>query len=81
MSTLNALGQQLHEKCMLHFNISYVNRGCGLPCLPSTKDTESVKHDPLKLVTQTHETQDGDVLGLVPHKISLCREIVFPTEM
>ena len=46
-STVNASCQQL---------LVYVNRGCGLP--PSGKDTESTKHDPLKLVTILHESQD-----------------------
>ena len=48
---------------------------------PSSKDTESAKHDPLKLVTLIYETQDGAIADLVPNKISLCREIVFQTEM
>ena len=51
------------------------------PPPPSSKDTESAKHDPLKLVTLIYETQDGAIADLVPNKISLCREIVFPTEM
>ena len=46
-STVNASCQQL---------LVYVNRGCDLS--PSSKDTESTKHDPLKLVTIMHESQD-----------------------
>ena len=87
-------GKRLCENCMLHFNskcftstvtdlcqqlLIYVNRGCSVP--PSSKDTESAKHDPLKLVTLIYETHDGAIADLVPNKISLCREIVFPTEM
>ena len=69
-STVTDLCQQL---------LIYVNRGCSLP--PSSKDTEAGKHDPLKLVTLIYETHDGAIADLVPNKISLCREIVFPTEM
>ena len=47
MSTVNALCQQL---------MVYINRGCSLP--PSEKDTESAKHDPLKVVTIIYESQD-----------------------
>ena len=48
---------------------------------PSSKDTESAKHDPLKLVTLIYKTQDGAIVDLVPNKISLCREILFTTEI
>ena len=64
--------KRLCENCMLHFNskcftstvtdlcqqlLIYANRGCSLPPL-SSKDTESAKYDPLKLVTLIYETQD-----------------------
>ena len=51
----------------------YVNIG--------SRDTESAKHDPLKLVTLIYETQDGAIVDLDLNKISLGREIVFQTEM
>ena len=87
--------KRLCENCILHFNskcftsnsywfMSTVTDLCQQrlhPPPPSSKDTESAKHDPLKLVTLIYETQDGAIADLVPNKISLCREIVFPTEM
>ena len=68
MSTVDDLSHDLCRQLMLYVNIG-------------RRDTESAKHDPLKLVTLIYETQDGAIVDIVPKKISLCREIVFQTEM
>ena len=68
MSTVDDLRHDLCRQLMLYVNIG-------------SRDTESAKHDPLKLVTLIFETQDGAIVDLDLNKISLGREIVFQTEM
>ncbi|KAK2155045.1 hypothetical protein NP493_2117g00024 [Ridgeia piscesae] len=45
------------------------------------KLAEILKGDPLKFINLLHETQDGDLVDLVPHEIKLHGKTIYPTEM
>jgi len=42
---------------------------------------EILYEDPLKLISLLHETQDGAIVDVVPHEITLWDKTIHPTEM